>query len=137
MIVFKAPRPFAKNVQEMSACSKHSRIRYYFLFDADDRSFRADDPRHFPKTASGGIVWLLFRLLFVALFIWNVMKLASLSTVLNPGDAVTFNVNQLKSETNIALDIPTLDFRIENSILFFEAEFPTIQSIEVPIFDVR
>jgi hypothetical protein len=59
------------------------------------------------------------------------MKLASLSTVLNPGDAVTLNVNQLKSETNIVLDIPTLDFRIENSILFFEAEYPTIQSIEV------
>jgi hypothetical protein len=98
----------------------------------------ADDPRHFPKTASGGLVWLLFRLIFIALFIWNVMKLASLSTVLIPGDAITFNVNQLelKRETNVVLDIPILDFRIENSILFFEAEFPTIQSIEVNIFDL-
>ena len=90
-----------------------------------------DDPRHFPKTASGGLVWLLFRLLFVGLFIWNVMKLSSLATVLNPGDAVTLNINQLKGDKNIVLDIPTIDFRIENSILFFEAEFPTIQSIEV------
>jgi hypothetical protein len=59
------------------------------------------------------------------------MKLASLSTVLTPGNAIILNINQLKSETNVVLDIPTLDFRIENSILFFEAEFPTIQSIEV------
>jgi hypothetical protein len=59
------------------------------------------------------------------------MKLSSLTTVLIPGEAVTLNINQLNSETNIVLDIPTIDFRIENSLLFFEAEFPTIQSIEV------
>jgi hypothetical protein len=76
-------------------------------------------------------VWLLFRLLFVALFIWNVLKLSSLATVLNPGDAVILNINQLKNDKNVVLDIPTIDFRIYNTILFFEAEFPTIQSIEV------
>ncbi len=59
------------------------------------------------------------------------MKLASLAAVINPGDAVILNINQLKQDTNVVLDIPTIDFRIENTLLFFEAEYPTIQSIEV------
>ena len=91
----------------------------------------ADDPKHFPKTASGGFFWISFRLVFVALFIWNVMKLASLTTVVFPGDGIILNINQLKNSVDVVLDIPTIDFLIENNITFFEAEFPTIQSIEV------
>jgi hypothetical protein len=63
-----------------------------------------------------------------------VIKLSSLTTILNPGEPVVFNINQLKKETGVVLDIPTIDFRIENNLLFFEAEFPTIQSIEVVCF---
>ncbi len=59
------------------------------------------------------------------------MKLASLTTVVFPGDGIILNINQLKNSVDVVLDIPTIDFLIENNITFFEAEFPTIQSIEV------
>ncbi len=97
----------------------------------------SDDPRHFPKTVTGAVVWLVFRLLFIGLLIWNIIKLSSLSTIVSPGESIVFNINQLKSDTNVVLDVPTLDFRIENTLLFFEAEYPTIQSIEVGIHFVH
>jgi len=63
------------------------------------------------------------------------VKLASKKIILNPGEPVVLNVNQNAEEvaagSGPVMDIPSLDFNIENTLIFYERKYPTIQSVEV------
>jgi len=87
------------------------------------------------QTVAGGFIFIIFRLVFFLLLAWNIKDIASRSTTIIPGDRVVLNVNQnadqVPAGSHPVMDVPTLEFSIDHTIYFYEAKYPTIQSIEV------
>ncbi len=69
--------------------------------------------------------------IFVTLLVINLQNLAAMRVVLGPGSYVALNFNQLRPSPGSYPDVPTLDLRISSAVTFYEAEAPSIQSVEV------
>ena len=93
------------------------------------------DPASYEKTVSGAILWIVFRLLFVGLVLWHLVELSSGATIIIPGDPFTLNINMDKSAVPYGskpnLDVPTIDFKIDHKLEFYEEKYPTVQGIDV------
>ena len=81
---------------------------------------------------SARLKWFFLFAVFVVLLVINIYNLAALKIVLTPGNYVTLNVNQLRpGGYGSDIDIPSLELHMHSTITFFEADAPSVQSVEV------
>ena len=76
------------------------------------------------QTPAGGVIWIVFRVIFVLLLAWSCYNLAQLNVMVIPGETLTLNVNQNLAEvpegSKPVMDVPTLELRVGNEIIFYE-----------------